>query len=148
MARYGAAAWRGLQSIQSGVEWVLFSSADGSDRLTPQEVQEWQENVEVGFQMVLGDRFAPLASRQHLKTIQSFGNRLCCWLIAVGWPRYFNDMGSLRLVQVTALRRLDLHDQGCGWNVEMQVRRIEHGLHIAELPVGFFAASIRRSRTG
>src|SRR6266487_4265447 len=30
---YGAAAWRGLQDWPAGCEWVLFSSADGSDRL-------------------------------------------------------------------------------------------------------------------
>ena len=135
---YGAAAWRGLQGVPSGVEWVLFSSADGSDRLAPREVEEWQQIVEAGFQTILGDRFAPLTSRQHLKTVQSFGNRLCCSLIAVGWGRRFNDMGSLRLVQVAALRGLNLRDRGFAWNVEMQVRGIEHGLRIVELPVGYY----------
>lgn len=143
---YGAAAWRGLQNHPAEADWVLFSSADGSDRLAPHELQEWQKCVDSGFHMILGDRFGQFASRQHLKAVQSFGNRLCCRLISLGWGRRFNDMGSLRLVRREALQKLELEDRGFGWNVEMQVRAIEQGLRIAELPVGYFPRRAGRSK--
>jgi len=62
---------------------------------------------------------------------------LCCALIALGWRQRFADMGSLRLVHLAALRALNLRDRTFGWNVEMQVRAIEHGFRIVELPVAY-----------
>lgn len=135
---YGAAAWRGLQEVPAPIEWILFSSADGSDRLSPEELGHWQRHADQGSDLILGDRCSPTASRQHLKVIQNFGNRLCCLLIALGWGRRFNDMGSLRLIRRAALERLNLRDRGFGWNVEMQVRALERGLRVVELPVGYF----------
>src|SRR5258706_92842 len=38
---YGAAAWRGLHDWPAECEWVLFSSADGSDRLSAGETGAW-----------------------------------------------------------------------------------------------------------
>jgi glycosyltransferase involved in cell wall biosynthesis len=143
---YGAAAWRGLQQLPDAVDWILFSSADGSDRLSEMELSEWQKAVDDGFDLIIGDRVSPAKSREHLKSVQSFGNSLCCWLIAAGWHRRFADMGSLRLVRRIAIERLQLQDRKFGWNVEMQVRAIEHGMRIAELPVGYHPRSAGRSK--
>ena len=38
-----------------------------------------------------------------------------------------------------AFERLALRDRAFGWNVEMQVRAVEHGFRIAEVPVTFHA---------
>lgn len=143
---YGAAAWRGIQDLPAGTECVLFSSADGSDRLAPEDLPVWQGALDDGADLVIGDRFSPGESRRHLKVVQSFGNRLCCGLIAVGWGRRFNDMGSLRLIRRGALERLDLQDRGFGWNVEMQVRAIERGLKVVELPVVYYPRASGRSK--
>ena len=35
---YGAACWTGLQAIPPAIEWILFSSADGSDQLADADV--------------------------------------------------------------------------------------------------------------
>lgn len=134
---YGAAAWRGLQHTPASSDWILFSSADGSDQLTAAELARWQSAVDQGHDFIIGDRVSPTASREHLKAVQSFGNRLCCSLIALGWRRRFNDMGSLRLIRASALRQVNLQDRSFGWNVEMQVRAIEHGFRILELPVAY-----------
>jgi glycosyltransferase involved in cell wall biosynthesis len=143
---YGAAAWRGLQQVPPEVSWILFSSADGSDRLSAAELIQWHHAVDEGFDLIIGDRVSPATSREHLKSVQSFGNRLCCWLIAAGWRRRFQDMGSLRLVRRAALEQLQLQDRRFGWNVEMQVRAIEHGLRIVELPVAYHARTAGRSK--
>ena len=143
---YGAAAWRGLQNWPTDCEWVLFSSADGSDRLSEDEAAAWQRAVDSGADLVLGDRTALPSARSQLKFAQRFGNWLCCALIACGWQRRFRDMASLRLVHHSALERMQLRDRSFGWNVEMQVRAIELGLRIVELPVNYFPRRAGQSK--
>ena len=135
---YGAAVWRGLQDWPSECTWALFSSADGSDRLTPPDLPSWQQSVEAGADLVIGDRTALASARRSLKPTQRLGNWLCVVLIARGWGRRFRDMGSLRLVRRSALERMHLRDRAFGWNCEMQVRALELGLRIVELPVPYY----------
>jgi glycosyltransferase involved in cell wall biosynthesis len=135
---YGAAARCGLQDWPMDFEWVLFSSADGSDRLSAAETERWQEAVDSGADLVLGDRTSLRSARRHLKLTQRLGNWLCCAVIARGWGRRFSDMASLRLVRRATLDRMQLCDHGFGWNVEMQVRALELGLRTVELPVSYF----------
>jgi glycosyltransferase involved in cell wall biosynthesis len=134
---YGAACWTGLLNLPAEADWLLFSSADGSDRLTESDLAAWQRAVENGAELILGDRVSLPDSRRRLKGIQRLGNGLCCGLIYLGWGARFRDMGSLRLVQRPALQRLNLQDRGFGWNVEMQVRAVELGLRWVELPVAY-----------
>jgi len=134
---YGAAAWRGLQDWPSGMIWVLFSSADGSDQLSPSEVDEWQVAVDGGADLIIGDRVRDRESRSELKGIQRFGNWITCQAIRLGWGRRFNDMGSLRLVRHKSLMSLGLNDRAFGWNVEMQVRALQSHWNIVELPVRY-----------
>jgi glycosyltransferase involved in cell wall biosynthesis len=143
---YGAAAWRGLQSLPAAAEWVLFSSADGSDRLSPDQLGPWNEAVDSGADFVIGERLTLREARDHLKATQRLGNALTCWLIWIGWGRRFRDMGSLRLCRRAALEALQLEDRAFGWNVEMQVRALELGFRIVEVPVRYFPRASGRSK--
>lgn len=143
---YGAAVWRGLQDLPHGCEWILFSSADGSDRLSVDDLREWRQAAEGGAHFVVGDRISRPKSREALKAAQSFGNSLCCWVIARRWKQSFKDMGSLRWIRRDALEAMNLQDRGFGWNIEMQVRAIEHGLKIVELPVDYFPRTAGKSK--
>jgi len=134
---YGAAAWMGTLDLPPAVEWIVFSSADGSDRLDDAEQAAFQAVINHGADLVLGERVSLAASRHRLTPTQRFGNALCCAPIALGWGRRFHDMASLRAIRRSAFERLKLADRGFGWNVEMQVRAVEHGLRIAEVPVCF-----------
>ena len=143
---YGAAAWRGIQQLPPGCRAVIFASADGSDRLDGDDLEIWMREAQRGAELILGDRVSRALAREHLKAIQSVGNRLCCVLIELGWGRRFRDMGSLRWIRRAALERLALSDRGFGWNVEMQVRAIEHGLRIVELPVAYHPRAAGHSK--
>lgn len=134
---YGAAAWRGIQELPVACQRVIFCSADGSDRLDDGELREWRRHADRGVDLIVGDRTDRVESRHHLKAVQSFGNRFSCLLIRAGWGRSFRDLGSLRWIGRAALERLNLRDRGFGWNVEMQVRAVEHGMRIVELPVAY-----------
>ncbi len=134
---YGAAAWAGTRGLPASIEWIIFSSADGSDRLDDDGAAAFQREIDRGAVLVLGERVTRWASRARLTPTQRFGNRLCCALIALGWGRRFADMASLRAIRCDAFDALALRDRAFGWNVEMQVRALEHGLRIAEVPVEF-----------
>ena len=136
---YGAAAWAGTRELPPHIEWILFSSADGSDQLDHEAAAGFQTEMDRGAALVLGERVTRPESRRRLTPTQRFGNALCCALIALGWGRRFRDMASLRAIRRDAFERLGLRDRGFGWNVEMQVRALEHGLRIAEVPVDFHA---------
>ncbi len=132
---YGQACWTGLREWPEELDWILFSSADGSDRLETEELSAWQQAADSGARIVLGDRTALEASRRELKPVQRFGNALSSALIRLGWGVRPRDMSSLRLVRRSAFDAMALADRGFGWNVEMHVRAAELGLHIAEVPV-------------
>lgn len=132
---YGVACWTGLREVPLGIEWILFSSADGSDQLTATDIVEWQTCIDSGADLVIGERSSLPDSRKHLKWVQRWGNGLCCGLIFLGWGRRFRDLGSLRMIRLEALQQLSLEDRGFGWNIEMQVRAIEERLNIVERPV-------------
>ncbi len=136
---YGAAAWAGTLALPARIEWIVFSSADGSDRLDDAEQASFQAAIDRGADLVLGERVTAPESRRRLTPTQRFGNALCCALIALGWGRRFHDMASLRAIRRDRFEALELADRGFGWNVEMQVRAVEHGLRIAEVPVCFHA---------
>ena len=143
---YGAAAWRGLENWPGDFRWVIFSSADGSDRMTPAEARLWQAAVDDGADLVIGDRTATADSRRHLRPMQRLGNCVTSFALTVGWGRRFHDMGSLRLVGRRSLAAMRLTDRGFGWNVEMQVRAMELGCAIVELPVGYHPRSAGKSK--
>jgi hypothetical protein len=143
---YGAAAWQGVQQLPPACAWVLICSADGSDRLDADELRHWRRHADSGADLIAGDRVSHFESRDHLRAAQSLGNWLCCALIRLGWGQTFRDMGSLRWIRRSALELLNLQDRGFGWNVEMQVRAIEQGMCIVEVPVAYFPRTAGTSK--
>ncbi len=131
---YGQACWQGLQNIPNHIEWIFFCDGDGSDDLSelPQFLAQRAE-----FDFIVGDRRATPAGRAAMTATQGFGNQLATRLIALGWKHRYHDLGPLRLIRRSALDEIQMQDRGFGWTVEMQVRAIECGLRIRELPVGY-----------
>ena len=134
---YGAAAWRGLQDLPPGIEWVLYSSADGSDAMEAHELEDWNRSALLGAEFILGDRCSDARSLDSLNPSQRWCTWIFCHVVRWAWDHQFKDVGSLRAVRVSAWPRLNLQDRAFGWNVEMQIRAIECGLRMVELPVRF-----------
>ncbi len=133
-AGYGQACWRGLQNMPSKIDWILFRDGDGSDDLSclPQFF-----GLQKQYDLILGDRRATAEGKAVMTPIQNFGNGLASWLIDLGWGYKYHDLGSLRLICRSALEQIAMKDRGFGWTVEMQVRAIEEGLNIIEIPVNY-----------
>jgi len=116
------------------VAWILFCDADGSDNLDDLDLM-----IAAGddADFVLGNRFATKAGPEAMTPVQRFGNQLVSKLIERGWGFRFADFGPLRLIRRQALDDIDMRERGFGWNVVMQIRAIETGLNIREVPVGY-----------
>ena len=134
LAGYGQACWRGLQDIDSSIQWILFCDGDGSDDLEGLgELFAACDRAD----LILGDRTATAAGRRNLTVIQRFGNWLATSFIHWGWGYRYRDLGPLRLVRRSALERLQLSDRAFGWTLEMQVRAVEEKLEICEIAVNY-----------
>ncbi len=68
---------------------------------------------------------------------QEFGNAVATTLIRCLYGFRYTDLGPYRAITTAALHRLGMRDRNYGWTVEMQVRAIQHGLRIMELPVSY-----------
>jgi glycosyltransferase involved in cell wall biosynthesis len=131
---YGQACRRGLENIPRGIAWILFCDADGSDDLNGVDLMIAAAKHA---DLVLGNRFATKAGREAMTRVQRFGNQLVSKLIERGWGSRFDDFGPLRLIRCQALDDIDMRERGFGWNVVMQIRALEAGLRIKEVPVRY-----------
>lgn len=132
VAGYGRACWRGLQDLPPEIEWVLFCDADGSDDLDRLNAF-FDEAQSADF--ILGARQLRPSQPNAMTAVQRFGNALATTLIRLGWGFRYRDLGPLRLIRRRHLMSMKMHDRSWGWTLEMQVRAIERGLRIVELPV-------------
>jgi glycosyltransferase involved in cell wall biosynthesis len=131
---YGRARRRGLTSIPRGVAWILFCDADGSDDL---DDVDGMIAAADSADLILSNRFATRAGCEAMTFMQRIGNRLVSKLIEYGWGFRFADFGPLRLIRRQALDDIDMRERRFGWNVVMQIRTIEAGLRIREVPVRY-----------
>jgi hypothetical protein len=51
--------------------------------------------------------------------------------------RRYTDLGPFRAITKPALDRLGMVDTNFGWTVEMQVKALQRGLRVAEVPVSY-----------
>jgi glycosyltransferase involved in cell wall biosynthesis len=132
---YGRACLRGLTKLPRGVAWILFCDADGSDNLD--DVDLMVDAAKQGADLVLTNRYVTKPGREAMTFIQRLGNRLVSRLVEHGWGFRFADFGPLRIIRRQALEEIDMRERGFGWNVVMQIRAIEAGLRIAEVPARY-----------
>lgn len=121
---YGRACGRGYRELGADVRWVLFCEADCGDEL--KELPRLVAAAEAAADLVLGRRAA---------SAQEPGNGLATMVIGWGWGHRYGDFGPLRLVRRATLEKMALADRGDGWRAEMQVRAVELGARIVEIPI-------------
>ncbi len=140
---YGSACRTGYKSVPSSIEWILFCDADGSD-----DIDNLTDlfNCAPDADFILGNRRSGLEGRRVMTPAQNHGNGLAVFLIRLGWGFRYADLGPLRLIRRESLEALNMRDRNYGWTVEMQIRAVECGLRIREIPVGYFPRRGGRSK--
>lgn len=134
---YGAACLRAIDYLRAQPPEVLvFMDADHSDHADdiPALVHPILDDRH---DLVIGSRTLGVRERGALLPQARIGN----W-IATGWIRLrfgfrYTDLGPFRAVRFATLERMGMRDRDFGWTVEMQVRALQIGARVTEVPVAY-----------
>ena len=134
---YGAACQKALQhywaSDPQEDDILVFIDADRSVDVS--ELQQLLNPIEQGNDLVIGNRNNDGTETAALTPQQRFGNWLASGLIRILWQEPVYDLGPFRCIRAEALKRINMQDRGFGWTCEMQIRAIQEGLTMVEVPV-------------
>lgn len=133
---YGAACAGALTRLREDVRIVVFMDADGSD--DPAELPSLLAPIlENRADFVIGSRALGIVEPGALTPQQRFGNWLATRLIKWIYGHRYTDLGPFRAVRRDLLDRIHMQDRRYGWTVEMQVRAVQLGARVAEVPVRY-----------
>lgn len=134
---YGRACLAGLAAAaELTPEIVAFVDGDHSDH--PDELPRLLEPIEAGTaDLVIGSRVLGRREPGALLPQARAGNLVAVSLIRWLYGFRYTDLGPFRAVRHDALERLRMRDTGFGWTVEMQVRALQEGLRVREVPVSY-----------
>jgi len=133
---YGAACAAALGALRDDCDIVVFLDADLAD--DPRRMADLVRPIRCGrADLVIGWRAPHLREAGCMTLPQRFGNWLATRLIRLGWGYRYHDLGPFRAIRREALRAMDLRDRAYGWTVEMQVRAVQMGLRIEQVPVPY-----------
>jgi glycosyltransferase involved in cell wall biosynthesis len=133
---YGAACAGALSAISDDVDVVLFMDADGSD--DPAEIPLVLAPILTGrADLAIGSRSLGIVERGALTPQQRFGNWLATRMISLIYGHRYTDLGPFRAIRRELLDRIGMRDRRYGWTVEMQVRALQLGARVAEVPVRY-----------
>jgi glycosyltransferase involved in cell wall biosynthesis len=133
---YGAACLRAMRELPSEIETVVFMQADLSEDAA--QARRLLEPIADGrADLVLGTRTQGTAEPGALLRHQEFGNWVATSLIRLLYRHEYTDLGPFRAIRLEALRRLGMQERNYGWTIEMQVRALEEGLRVLEVPVRY-----------
>ncbi len=133
---YGATCLKALALLPAEVEIVAFLQADGSEDAgeAPRLLDPIRRNEA---DLVLGSRPLGNPAPGALLPHQAFGNWLACMLIRIVYHHRYTDLGPFRAIRRSSLESLAMRDRNYGWTIEMQIRALQKGLRVMEVPVSY-----------
>jgi len=132
---YGQACLSGMAALDHP-DIVVFLDGDYSDY--PEEIDLLLEPIlkdEADF--VVGSRMILEESRKALLPQARYGNQLAVFLIRLFFDHRFTDLGPFRAIRHESLQTIGMRDKNFGWTVEMQIKAVQKGLRIREVPVRY-----------
>ncbi|MEQ9487622.1 MAG: glycosyltransferase family 2 protein [Alphaproteobacteria bacterium] len=131
---YGSACLAGVAGVPQPVDILVFLDADFSDR--PEQMNRLVDPIIDGrADLVIGARQPPAEGETGTTLQQRLGNALACFLIARIWRHRYTDLGPFRAVRRSSYDALEMADRDYGWTIEMQIKALEGGLRVLEVPV-------------
>ncbi len=135
IAGYGRACLAGIKSLERHPpDIVAFADADGSDDLSRlRQLLTPVANEQADF--VLEKRVP--SEHKALSIQQRLGNGFAVLLIRLLWGHCYGDLGPMRVITWSSLKKLKMRDPDYGWTVEMQIRALKRGLQVIEYPIPY-----------
>ena len=142
---YGAACFAGIEQLSPQSLVVAFVDADQGEEvgLLPNLAVPILKDQR---DLVIGTRSAHLRASGSATWPQRFGNWLLPKLVRLGWGHRYTDLGPFRAIRRESLLAIGMRDRAFGWTIEMQIRAVELGLRIAEIPVPHHKRAFGRSK--
>ncbi len=131
---YGAACLLAIAHVTADI--TVFLQADGSEDAS-QTALLVAPLLAGEADLVLGSRTLGHALPGALLPHQRFGNLVATTLIRLLFRHDYSDLGPFRAIRTSTLRELGMLDRNYGWTVEMQVRALQRGLRVMEVPVRY-----------
>jgi hypothetical protein len=134
---YGRACLRGIEYARARQpDVIVFLDGDYSDH--PDEMSRLVAPIADGeADFVVGSRIRGDAEPGAMLPQAQVGNRLACALMRWGWGASYTDLGPFRAIRFRDLLALDMQDPTFGWTIEMQIKAVEAGLRVREVPVSY-----------
>jgi len=129
---YGAACAGALTALAPDIRTIVFMDADGSD--DPAEIPMLLDALHDS-DLVIGSR--QFADPGALTPPQRFGNWIAVRLIHLLYRHRYTDLGPFRAIRRDVLDRMGMCDRRYGWTAEMQVRALQIGARVSEVPVRY-----------
>ena len=134
---YGAACLAAIAVLKCP-DIVVFIDADRSVITT--EITSLLDVIVDGNDLAIGSRTLGNVEAGSITPQQRIGNIIASGLIRYLWQHPITDLGPFRAIRGNRLRQLNMSNKRCGWTVEMQIKAIQHGLNVVEIPI----SSIKR----
>ena len=134
---YGRACLAGLAHLEHDPpDIVVFLDADFSD--DPSFMFDLVRPIAEGDRdLVLGSRLIGRPDPGAMLPQARYGNALSVWLIRMLYGFRYTDLGPFRAISFPCLRALHMRDETFGWTAEMQVKALQAGLRVCEIPVPY-----------
>ena len=142
---YGMACLTGIGELRS-VDVVLF--VDGDQSCDVGQSGKLLDAIAAGADLAIGSRVLGKMEPGSLSVPQLAGNYVASLVIRLLWRHRITDLGPFRAIRTDALELIGMRDRAYGWTVEMQVKAIQHGLRIEEVPVATARRRFGKSKVG
>ena len=133
---YGAAMAAGTRAALSSSTILVCMDGDGSDDVTAfDQLAGPIERGEADF--VIGSRTRGHREPGSMGASQVFAAWLISLLVRLFYGFRYTDMGPFRAIRRSSLESLGMKEMTFGWNLEMQIRVLQMGLRVREIPVDY-----------
>ncbi len=116
-----------------GADAYIFLAADGAN--DPRDIAHLIAAHAAGHGLVLGTRTTGLTNWSLATASHILANRLLGAWCGLLTGRFFTDLGPLRLIDGALFDRMALREWTYGWTIEAQIRAVQLGARIVEIPV-------------
>ncbi len=136
---YGSACMAGVEAALPNSDILVFMDGDGSDIVSNLTLLTGPiERNEQDF--VMGSRLSTIRrDRGSMLPSQVFAGRMVGAVIRAAHGFRYTDMGPFRAIRRSSLASLNMQERTYGWSIEMQIKAVQRGLRILEVPVGYRA---------
>ena len=93
--------------------------------------------IEKGYDFVISSRQSKKIEKGSMTLPQRWGTLLAVRLVEILYDYRYSDMGSFRAIRHDKLLELGMTDRTYGWTIEMQIKALQHGLKIKEVPLPY-----------